>query len=32
MIDKFVPALADAMAGIQDGATVMAAGFGPACR
>ena len=29
MIDKFVPTLADAMAGIQDGATVMAAGFGP---
>jgi 3-oxoadipate CoA-transferase alpha subunit len=29
MIDKFVPSLAEAMAGIQDGATVMAAGFGP---
>jgi 3-oxoadipate CoA-transferase alpha subunit len=29
MIDKFVPSLAQAMAGIQDGATVLAAGFGP---
>jgi 3-oxoadipate CoA-transferase alpha subunit len=29
MIDKFVPSLADAMAGIQDGATVLVAGFGP---
>jgi 3-oxoadipate CoA-transferase alpha subunit len=29
MIDKFFPTLADAMAGIPDGATVMAAGFGP---
>jgi 3-oxoadipate CoA-transferase, alpha subunit len=29
MIDKFVPTLAQAMAGIQDGATVLAAGFGP---
>jgi 3-oxoadipate CoA-transferase alpha subunit len=29
MIDKFVPSLADAMAGIQDGATVLIAGFGP---
>jgi 3-oxoadipate CoA-transferase alpha subunit len=29
MIDKFVPDLAAAIAGIPDGATVMAAGFGP---
>jgi 3-oxoadipate CoA-transferase alpha subunit len=29
MIDKFVPTLTDAMAGIQDGATILAAGFGP---
>ena len=29
MIDKFVPTIAEAMAGIQDGATVLAAGFGP---
>ena len=29
MIDKFVASLADAMAGIQDGATVLVAGFGP---
>ena len=29
MINKFVPALAEAMAGIQDGATVLVAGFGP---
>ncbi len=29
MIDKFVPDLATAMAGIPDGATVLAAGFGP---
>src|SRR3984957_10668014 len=29
MIDKFVPGLAQAMAGIQDGAVVLAAGFGP---
>jgi 3-oxoadipate CoA-transferase alpha subunit len=29
MIDKFVPDLAAAMADIPDGATVMAAGFGP---
>ena len=29
MIDKFVPDLAAAIAGIRDGATVMAAGFGP---
>lgn len=29
MIDKFVPSLAEAMAGIQDGATVLIAGFGP---
>jgi 3-oxoadipate CoA-transferase alpha subunit len=29
MIDKFVPTLADAMADIRDGATVLAAGFGP---
>ena len=29
MIDKFVPSLAEAMAGIQDGATVLVAGFGP---
>ena len=28
MIDKFVPTLAGAMAGIQDGATVLIAGFG----
>jgi 3-oxoadipate CoA-transferase, alpha subunit len=28
MIDKFVPTLADAMAGIQDGSTVLLAGFG----
>jgi 3-oxoadipate CoA-transferase, alpha subunit len=28
MIDKFVPTLTDAMAGIQDGATVLLAGFG----
>jgi 3-oxoadipate CoA-transferase alpha subunit len=29
MIDKFVASLAEAMAGIADGATVMLAGFGP---
>lgn len=29
MIDKFVPSLSDAMAGIKDGSTVMLAGFGP---
>lgn len=29
MIDKFVPSLAEAMAGIQDGSTVLLAGFGP---
>ena len=29
MIDKFVSSLAGAMAGIQDGATVLIAGFGP---
>ena len=29
MIDKFVPTLVQAMAGIQDGATVLVAGFGP---
>jgi 3-oxoadipate CoA-transferase, alpha subunit len=29
MIDKFVFSLADAMAGIKDGSTVMLAGFGP---
>ena len=29
MIDKFVPSLAEALAGIQDGATILAAGFGP---
>jgi 3-oxoadipate CoA-transferase, alpha subunit len=29
MIDKFVPTLTDAMAGIEDGATILAAGFGP---
>src|SRR3984885_12960652 len=29
MIDKFVATIAQAMAGIQDGATVLAAGFGP---
>ena len=29
MIDKFVPTLAAAMVGIQDGATVLIAGFGP---
>ena len=29
MIDKFVPDLAAAMAGIPDGATVLVAGFGP---
>jgi 3-oxoadipate CoA-transferase alpha subunit len=29
MIDKFVPGLARAMTGIQDGATVLVAGFGP---
>ena len=29
MIDKFVPGLVQAMAGIQDGATVLVAGFGP---
>jgi 3-oxoadipate CoA-transferase alpha subunit len=29
MINKFVPTLAEAMAGIPDGATVLAAGFGP---
>jgi 3-oxoadipate CoA-transferase alpha subunit len=29
MIDKFVPSIAEAMTGIQDGATVLAAGFGP---
>lgn len=28
MIDKFVPSLAEAVAGIQDGATVLIAGFG----
>ena len=27
MIDKFVPGLAEAMAGIQDGATILLAGF-----
>ena len=29
MINKFVPTIAEAMAGIPDGATVLAAGFGP---
>ena len=29
MIDKFVATIAQAMAGIQDGATILAAGFGP---
>ncbi|MDR3538426.1 MAG: 3-oxoacid CoA-transferase subunit A [Acetobacteraceae bacterium] len=29
MIDKFVSSLADAMAGIRDGSTVLLAGFGP---
>jgi 3-oxoadipate CoA-transferase alpha subunit len=29
MIDKFVPSLSEAMAGIKDGSTVMLAGFGP---
>jgi 3-oxoadipate CoA-transferase alpha subunit len=29
MINKFVPTIADAVAGIQDGATVLIAGFGP---
>jgi 3-oxoadipate CoA-transferase alpha subunit len=29
MIDKFVPTVAAAMAGVQDGATVLVAGFGP---
>jgi 3-oxoadipate CoA-transferase alpha subunit len=29
MIDKFVPTIAEAMADIQDGATVLVAGFGP---
>ncbi len=30
MIDKSVPSLADAVAGIHDGATIMIGGFGPA--
>lgn len=29
MINKFVPTIAEAMAGIPDGATVLSAGFGP---
>ena len=29
MINKFVASMADAMAGIEDGATILAAGFGP---
>ena len=28
MIDKFVASMADAMAGIEDGATVLVGGFG----
>jgi 3-oxoadipate CoA-transferase, alpha subunit len=29
MIDKFVPTVADALAGVKDGATILVGGFGP---